>query len=90
MKSLVAALATLVALAGCTFQKAELGTAENPIKLFFVPSVDAKVVDSNSKTMKTWLEANTPYKFEIHVPQSYIAVVEAFGSKRADIAALNT
>lgn len=79
-----------VALSSCTFKKAELGTADNPVKLFFVPSVDAKVIDSNSKTMKTWLEANTPYKYEIHVPQSYIAVVEAFGSKRADVAALNT
>lgn len=79
-----------IALSSCTFKKAELGSAENPVKLFFVPSVDAKVIDSNSKTMKTWLEANTPYKFEIHVPQSFIAVVEAFGSKRADVAALNT
>ncbi|MES2857401.1 MAG: phosphate/phosphite/phosphonate ABC transporter substrate-binding protein [Bdellovibrionota bacterium] len=90
MKSLVTILAVALSMTACTFKKAELGTAENPIKLFFVPSVDAKVVDSNSKTMKTWLEANTPYKFEIHVPQSYIAVVEAFGSGRADIAALNT
>ena len=77
-------------LAGCTFKKAEVGTAENPIKLFFVPSVDAKVIDSNSKIMKEWLEANTPYKFEIKIPQSYIAVIEAFGSKGADVAALNT
>lgn len=83
-------MAASAVLSSCTFKKAELGTADNPVKLFFVPSVDAKVIDSNSKTMKTWLEANTPYKFEIHVPQSYIAVVEAFGSKRADVAALNT
>jgi phosphonate transport system substrate-binding protein len=75
---------------GCTFKKAELGSQENPVKLFFVPSVDAKVIDSNSKIMKEWLEANTPYKFEIKIPQSYIAVVEAFGSKGADVAALNT
>lgn len=77
-------------LSGCNFKKAELGTKENPVKLFFVPSVDAKVIDSNSKVMKDWLEANTPYKFEINIPQSYIAVVEAFGSKGADVAALNT
>ncbi len=74
----------------CTFKKAELGSKDNPVKVFFVPSVDAKVIDSNSKIMKTWLEANTPYKYEIVVPQSYIAVVEAFGSKRADVAAFNT
>ena len=74
----------------CTFKKAELGSSDNPIKIFFVPSVDAKVIDSNSKILKQWLEANTPYKFQILIPQSYIAVVEAFGAKRADIASLNT
>lgn len=86
----VAALCVVATLSSCTFKKAELGSKDNPVKLFFVPSVEAKVIDSNSKTIKEWLEKNTPYKFEIHVPQSYIAVVEAFGSKRADVAALNT
>jgi phosphonate transport system substrate-binding protein len=84
------ALFAAFALASCTRNKSELGTAENPIKLHFVPSVDAKVIESNSKTFKTYLEANTPYKFEISVPQSYVAVIEAFGTKRADVAALNT
>lgn len=76
--------------ASCTFKKAELGQAGNPIKLFFTPSVDAKVMDASTKEIKKFLETNTPYKFEISVPQSYIAVVEAFGSKRADIAIMNT
>ncbi len=78
------------ALSGCTFKKAELGTKENPVKVFFVPSVDAKVVDASSKEIKAFLEANTPYEYRIKVPQSYIGVVEAFGSKQADVAALNT
>ena len=77
-------------LVSCTFKKADLGTQENPIKLFFVPSVDAKVIDANSKDVKDILEATTPYKYEINVPQSFIAVVEAFGSKRADVAAMNS
>lgn len=75
---------------GCTFKKDELGTAANPVKLFFVPAVDAQVIDSNAKLMKTWMEAHTPYKFEVFTPQNYIAVVEAFGSGRADVAGLNT
>ena len=58
---LVAAVFTAFALASCT-KKAELGTAENPVKLHFVPSVDAKVIESNSKTFKEFLEKNTPYK----------------------------
>lgn len=83
-------LAVLLTFTSCTFQKAELGSEQNPVKLFFVPSVDANVIGANSKIMKEWLEKNTPYKFKIEVPQSYIAVVEAFGANRADVAALNT
>ena len=75
---------------GCTKKTAELGSAENPVKLHFVPSVDAKVIEENSKAFKEYLEKNTPYKFEITIPQSYVAVVEAFGTKRADVAAFNT
>lgn len=86
----ILALFAAFAIAGCTKKKAELGSAENPIKLHFVPSVDAKVIETNSITFKKYLEENTPYKFEISVPQSYVAVIEAFGTKRADIAALNT
>ena len=77
-------------LSACTKKTAELGSAENPVKLHFVPSVDAKVIEENSKTFKDFLEKNTPYKFEVTIPQSYVAVVEAFGTKRADVAAFNT
>jgi len=75
---------------GCTQNKAELGSPENPIKIQFVPSIDAKVIEDNSKKFKDYLEKNTPYKFDVTIPQSYIAVVEAFGTKRADVAAMNT
>ncbi len=79
-----------LSLTACVSQKGELGTAANPIKLFFVPSVDAKVIESNSKVFKDFLEKETGYVFEVSVPQSYIAVVESFGTKRADVSALNT
>lgn len=84
------ALATAVALTSCTKNSAELGSEKNPIKLHFVPSVDSKVIESNSKIFKDYLEKETGYKFEVTIPQSYVAVVEAFGTKRADIAAINT
>lgn len=75
---------------GCTSNRGELGSAKNPVKFFFVPSVDAKLIEDTSTALKKYLEQNTPYKFQISVPPSYVAVVEAFGTKRADIAALNT
>lgn len=83
------ALSLTLVLAGCV-KKAELGTEANPVKLFFVPSVDAKVLESNAQVFKDYLEKNTGYKFDVQVPQSFIAVVEAFGTKRADVSAINT
>ena len=77
-------------LGGCTPKRAELGSADNPIKFFFVPSVDAKLLEDTSRALTSYMEAHTPYKYKISIPPSYVAVVEAFGTNRADIAAINT
>lgn len=90
MKALALLLSLALVFSGCTKKTAELGTAENPVKLHFVPSVDAKVIEDNSKKFKEHLEKTTPYKYEVTIPQSFVAVVEAFGTKRADVAAINT
>ncbi|ASD62756.1 phosphate/phosphite/phosphonate ABC transporter substrate-binding protein [Bdellovibrio bacteriovorus] len=79
-----------VVLGGCHLKKDVLGTAENPIKFHLVPAVDAKVLTDNSQILKDYLEKNTPYKFQITIPQNFVAVVESFGTKRADVAAINT
>lgn len=74
----------------CTIKKDPLGTEKNPVKLFFVPSVDAQLIADKAKFVETYLEEHTPYQFEVRIPSSFVAVVEAFGTSRADIAALNT
>jgi len=83
-------LVTIVLFLDACTAKGELGTEKNPVKLFFIPSVEAQMLDDKSKVFKEYLEKNTPYKFKVSVPNSYIAVVEAFGTERADVAALNT
>lgn len=83
-------LVIVVTCLGCTRERDALGSESNPVKFFFVPSVDLKILEDTSKALKTYLEQNTPYKYRISLPPSYIAVVEAFGTKRADIAAINT
>jgi len=75
---------------GCTSNKAELGSPKNPIKFFLVPSVDAKKLEDTGKILKKFLDEKTGYSFEVSVPTSYVAVVEAFGTKRADVASINT
>ena len=77
-------------LSGCHLKKDVLGTAENPIKFHLVPALDARVLTDNSKVLKDYLEKNTPYKFQITNPQNFVAVVESFGTHRADVAAINT
>jgi phosphonate transport system substrate-binding protein len=87
---LIPVLILALGLLGCTSQKGELGSERNPVKIYFTPSVDAKVIEDSSKAIKEYLEKNTPYRYEVAIPQSFIAVVEAFGTKRADVAGMNT
>ncbi len=69
---------------------AKLGTENNPIKLYFTPSVDADTIASNSIDFIKFLEKETGYFFKSGIPTNYISVVESFGSKRADIAVMNS
>jgi phosphonate transport system substrate-binding protein len=89
-KKLVTLAVAALALGACTKKEQPLGSADNPVKLFFVPSVDAKLITEKSELVKAYLEKNTPYKYQVSVPASYVAVVEAFGTARADVASLNT
>ncbi len=69
---------------------APLGTKDNPVKLYFTPSVDADTIASNSKIFIRFLEEETGLIFKTGIPTNYVAVVEAFGSKRADIGVMNS
>lgn len=83
------ALAAAAVLSSCTQTEAPLGSEDNPIKLFFVPSVEAKTLEDNSKIFEKYLRQTTPYHYKVSIPMNYITVVEAFGTSRADVAALN-
>ncbi len=72
----------------CT-QRAEIGTKSNPIKIYLVPGQDAKVLQDNGEIMRKYFQDALHLEFEVRVPTSYIAIVEAFGSKRVDIALMN-
>ena len=53
-----------------------VGTAENPIKVLFVPSVDANVIVSGGEIMAAALKEATGLEFEVSVPSSYAATIE--------------
>lgn len=67
-----------------------LGTAEQPIKMYFVPSAEAAKVLQNGDKIAAALEKVTGLKFKTAVPTSYAAVIEAMGSEEADVAWLAT
>ncbi len=68
----------------------KLGTTSNPVKLYFTPSVDSDTIASNSDHFIKFLEKETGFAFKTGIPTNYVAVVEAFGSSRADIGVMNS
>ena len=71
-------------------ESTEIGSEGNPIRILLTPSVDAQKLSNSADSLVAYLEAKTGYHFMVTFPASYIAVVESFGSGKADIAAMNT
>jgi len=57
-------------------EESTLGTPENPIKVLFVPSVDAQVIVTGGEVMSAALNEATGLSFEVVVPTSYAATIE--------------
>lgn len=92
IKYILYILPTLIFIAFISIRetRGSLGTLKNPVKFYFTPSVDAEKITLSAKPLIRFLEKETGYYFETAVPTSYIAVVEAFGTDRADIAIINS
>lgn len=80
-------------------QQGTVGNKERPFTMYFVPSVDAESIAVSADAITRYLEEriseklyNNEKRFYIKsaIPTSYVAVVEAFGTEKADFAALNT
>lgn len=89
MKTFLLSFLCLFFFIQCT-SKTEVGTEKNPIKISLVPGQDTQILEENGQALEAYLEKKTGLPFEVTVPSSYVAVVEALGSKRADIAIMNT
>jgi len=91
MKKIILCFVCLMLLLGlgCGSQ-GPLGSRKNPIKMFFVPSMEANKVVTSAEAISAHLHKQTGYYFKVAVPTSYAAVIEAMGTKEADIAWLAT
>jgi len=64
--------------------EAELGSAERPVQVLFVPSVDAQVIVAGGEIMDQALTEATGLEFEVSVPTSYAATIEEMCANPSD------
>jgi len=98
----LAAVALAILIAGCGKPSAPTATGasgagaataaptDRPVRMFFVPSMETGQVMASAKPLTEALEQATGLEFEVQIPTSYAAVIEALGADKADIAWLPT
>ncbi|MGE5084682.1 MAG: phosphate/phosphite/phosphonate ABC transporter substrate-binding protein [Bacillota bacterium] len=79
----------LTSLGSCTPKK-ELGSESHPVQFALVPGQDTAVLMENGKLLEKWIHEKTGLFIKIQVPSNFVAVVEALGSQRVDVAIINT
>lgn len=79
----------LVILSSC-HTRTELGSPKNPIVLSLVPGQDTKVLSQEGSNLEKWFLKDLDLTVDVKIPVSFIAVVESIGSKRTDVAMMNT
>lgn len=67
-----------------TEEPTDIGTEAHPIKVLFVPSVDAQVIVSGGQVMADALHEATGLYFEVSVPTSYAATIEEMCASPTD------
>jgi len=72
----VMALSVLLMVPGASAQD-PVGSEGNPIQVYFVPSGEAQTIVETGAVLAETLEELTGYKFEVFVPTSYAATIEA-------------
>ncbi len=76
----------------------EVGTKKRPLQFYFLPAIDAHQLSVAGKSLEKYLSRHLSQELygkdkgfyvESAVPTSYLTVAEAFGTKKADLAAFN-
>ena len=62
----------------------DIGSADHPIKVLFVPSVDANIITTGGQVMADALNKATGLNFEVTVPTSYAATIEEMCASPSD------
>jgi len=84
-KFFVVAMVAMLAVLGVSSVAAQdLGSEGNPIQVYFVPSAEAQTLLEGGEVLRTALEEATGLSFEVFVPTSYAATVEAMCASPAN------
>ena len=70
-------VAVLAVLGVSSVAAQDLGSEENPIQVYFVPSAEAQTLIEGGEVLREALAAATGLNFEVSVPTSYAATIEA-------------
>jgi phosphonate transport system substrate-binding protein len=79
MKRVQILFVTLILMLGVVAVGAQndLGTPDNPIQVYFVPSAEAQTLIEGGEVLREALEEATGLSYEVSVPTSYAATIEA-------------
>jgi phosphonate transport system substrate-binding protein len=83
-------LVWVVLLAPLYSEAQSLGSAENPLRMMFVPSGDAQMILKGGREIGQLLQNITGLHFKTSVATSYAAVIEAMGAGKVDVGWLAT
>lgn len=72
------------------FSAENLGSIDHPIIIAMVPGQDTIVLNENGKLIQKYLEKDLNLHLKLVIPNNFIAVVESMGTKRIDVALMNT
>ena len=73
-----------------TVKAGDLGSADNPITIAFVPSGDSGKIAKASSALSDCLNKITGLNFKIQTGTSYLAAVQAMGANKAQVGFLST
>ncbi|MFQ6014512.1 MAG: phosphate/phosphite/phosphonate ABC transporter substrate-binding protein [Anaerolineae bacterium] len=69
--------------------EAPLGSADNPIVMAFVPSVETQQLLETVTPLVAMMEEETGYHIEAMIPTDYATVIEGMGTGKVDVAQLS-
>ncbi|MBT3181719.1 MAG: phosphate/phosphite/phosphonate ABC transporter substrate-binding protein [Deltaproteobacteria bacterium] len=87
---LVLMCATAMIFSACNRRKGVPGTAENPIRFYFMPLKGEQVFETYAPKIAEYIKKNAGLSVKLVHAKDFVSTIEAFGKNEADAAFMNT